>query len=85
MAQSAHREAVDHLRTGARALGTLPVTRERPEQAIDLRLDLRNALAAPRDDARAVASLREAERIAETLGDKRRLGGVLRHLVSHPH
>ena len=44
MAQSAYREAVGYVEQALRALAHLPETRDTLEQAIDLRLALRNAL-----------------------------------------
>ena len=46
----------------------VPESRERAEQAIDLRLDLRNALWPAGDHAAILARLREAEALAEALG-----------------
>src|SRR5262252_6594422 len=54
----------------------LPETRDTCEQAIDLRLALRNALTPSGNQERIVAYLREAERLATALSDPRRLGQV---------
>ena len=58
------------------ALPHLPETRDRSEQAIDLRLALRMALQPSNDCRRILRCLREAEALAETLADPRRLGQV---------
>jgi tetratricopeptide (TPR) repeat protein len=52
----------------------LPQTRERLEQAIDLRFDLRTALFPLGEFERIFDCLREAEGLARTLDDQRRLG-----------
>jgi hypothetical protein len=58
------------------ALAHLPETRDTREQAINLRLALRNALSPLGDFGRVLALLREAEALAETLDDPRWLGQV---------
>jgi tetratricopeptide (TPR) repeat protein len=65
------------------ALPHLPETRETREQAIDLRLALRSALYPSGDYGRILVLLREAETLAATLDDPRRLGQVLLHLSTH--
>jgi class 3 adenylate cyclase/tetratricopeptide (TPR) repeat protein len=89
-ARSANREAVAYLEQGLTALTHLPETRETLEEAIDVRVDLRNSLVALGELQRMVDSLREAETLATTLGDQRRLGRVatfmancLWHLADH--
>ena len=83
-ARSAYREAVDLLRAGARPRSSIcrRVAR-RTEQAIDLHLDASSALS-PTGRARAKCTdhVREAEALAEALGDERRLGGPCLHLTS---
>ncbi len=75
-ARSAHREAVAYCEQALVALQQLPESGERLEQAIDLRLDLRTSLF-PLGELEAIFRyLREAERVASTLGDHRRLGWV---------
>src|SRR5262249_6089488 len=54
----------------------LPQTAAVREQAVDIRLDLRNAFLALGEYRRIVDCLREAEHLAEALGDERRLGRV---------
>jgi class 3 adenylate cyclase/tetratricopeptide (TPR) repeat protein len=76
MARSAHREAVGFFEQALRALQHLPKTRDTCEQAIDVRLALRSALSALGDSGRILVHLREAESLAATLDDPRRLGQV---------
>jgi class 3 adenylate cyclase/tetratricopeptide (TPR) repeat protein len=76
LARSAHREAVEYLEQALSALAHLPETRETREQAIDLRLALRTALWPSGDLGRILAYLREAESLAVTLDDPRRLAQV---------
>jgi tetratricopeptide (TPR) repeat protein len=83
MAQSAHREAVGYFEQAISALPHLPETRDTCEQAIDLRLALRTALAPSGDFRRVLAVLHEAETLAETLDDPRRLGQIFRFLSAH--
>jgi hypothetical protein len=52
----------------------LPVAPDTLEQAIDLRLDLRASLNSLGEIARLHEYLRQAEALADTLGDQRRLG-----------
>jgi predicted ATPase len=72
MARSAHREAMGSFEQALSALQHLPEQRDRREQAIDLRLALRSALAPIGDYGRILATLREAEALAEILDDPRR-------------
>jgi len=73
LSRSANREAADFLERALAALEHLPETRGRSEQAIDLRFDLRTALLPIGQFARMTDHLREAERLAERLADRRRL------------
>ncbi len=82
-ARSAHREAVAYFEQALLALQQLPEGRERPEQAIDLRLDLRASLIPLGELEAEFRSLREAERLASTLGDHRRLGWVSVYMTHH--
>ncbi|HSE68056.1 MAG TPA: tetratricopeptide repeat protein, partial [Gemmatimonadales bacterium] len=52
----------------------LPESRERHEQAIDVRFGLRSALSQRLEHGRVLTYLREAEGLAQALGDQRRLG-----------
>jgi tetratricopeptide (TPR) repeat protein len=73
-ARSANREAVACFEQALTALGHLPETRETLEQAIDLRFDLRTSLHPLGEFERILGCLREAEGLARTLDDRRRLG-----------
>ena len=76
-ARSAAREAASWFEQGLAALRRLGDSREIIEQAIDLRIDLRNALVPLGEElARGMRYLREAEALAEQLGDTYRLGRV---------
>jgi class 3 adenylate cyclase/tetratricopeptide (TPR) repeat protein len=79
--RSANREAVAWFEQALDALKHLPESRDTIEQAIDLRFDLRNPLHALGEFGRIFDYLREAERLAEALGDQRRLGRVLGYLA----
>jgi tetratricopeptide (TPR) repeat protein len=74
VARGAFREAAAAFEEALVALGHLPESRDTREQAIDLRFDLRIALTQLAEYERVFAHLREAETLAETLGDQRRLG-----------
>jgi class 3 adenylate cyclase/DNA-binding winged helix-turn-helix (wHTH) protein/tetratricopeptide (TPR) repeat protein len=76
-AHSANREAVACFEQALVALPHLPESRETCEQAIDLRIGLRDALQPLGEYRRVSDCLREAEALAETLGDQRRLGWIL--------
>ena len=59
------------------ALGRLPESREVIERAVDLRLEMRGGLWTLGQFERTLERLREAQPLAERLGDRRRLGSVL--------
>ena len=73
-ARWANREAVNSFEQALHLLEALPETRERLEQAIDLRFDLRTSLHPLGEFERIVGYLREAEGLARKLDDQRRLG-----------
>jgi tetratricopeptide (TPR) repeat protein len=81
--RSAYREAMAFLERALAAVPYLPQTRTTLEQAIDLRLALRTALRPLGDWGRTLAVLREAETLAVTLDDPRRLGRVSIFLSIH--
>jgi tetratricopeptide (TPR) repeat protein len=83
LARSAHREAVGYFEQALSALPHLPETRDTREQAIDLRLALRSALFASGDSERILVYLQEAEALAATLDDPRRLGHISGYLSAH--
>jgi tetratricopeptide (TPR) repeat protein len=82
-ARSANREALAYFEQALTVLTHLPETRETLEQAIDLRFDLRNALFPLAEFGRIEGYLREAERLAQTLDDQRRLGWVSAYMSAH--
>jgi predicted ATPase/class 3 adenylate cyclase len=83
LGRSAHHEAVASFEQALSALPHLPEQRDTREQAIDLRLALRTALAPSGDFRRVLAVLHEAETLAEALDDPRRLGQVFRFRSAH--
>jgi tetratricopeptide (TPR) repeat protein len=78
---SANREAVAYFEQALSALTHLPESREMREQAIDLRFDLRPALVPVGEMRQLFVYMREAERLAEALGDQRRLGRALIYMT----
>ena len=76
MARGANREAIAHLKQALGAVRHLPKSREATELIIDIHLDLRAALHPLDEHARAEEHLHEAEGLARTLGDQRRLGRI---------
>jgi class 3 adenylate cyclase/tetratricopeptide (TPR) repeat protein len=76
LARWANGEAVACFEQALEALQHLPEQRHTVEQAIDLRCDLRNALARLGEHERALDYLHEAETLAQALEDQRRLGQV---------
>ena len=80
MARSAYREAVVSIEQALGTLAHLPERRAQPEQAFDLRLELRNAIW-PLGQFRKIREiLHEAEACAARLDDPRRLGRVAVYL-----
>src|SRR6185295_16594692 len=75
-ARSANREAVAYLEQALTALAHLPETRERLEQAIDLRFELRSSLFPLGELEAMLTTLRDAERLAKALDDPRRQAWV---------
>jgi predicted ATPase/class 3 adenylate cyclase len=72
--RSAYREAVAGLERALESLRRLPESRETLERGIDVRFELRNALAPLGEYALMLERLHEAETVARALGDQRRLG-----------
>jgi tetratricopeptide (TPR) repeat protein len=81
MARGAHREAVHYLEQALGTLRHLPETRPRSELAIDIRMEMRNALLPLGDWARMLDHLQQAEVLARLLGDQRRLGRIAALMV----
>jgi class 3 adenylate cyclase/tetratricopeptide (TPR) repeat protein len=80
LARSASREAAAAFDQALAALAHLSEGRATVEQAIDLRFELRQALQALGEHQRVADYLREAETLAGTLDDQRRLGWVSAYL-----
>jgi tetratricopeptide (TPR) repeat protein len=80
-ARSALREAVSCFERALTALERQPDSRETTAQAIDIRLDLQGVLYPLAGIERTLHHLREAESLAEGLGDRTRLGRVSAHLT----
>jgi class 3 adenylate cyclase/tetratricopeptide (TPR) repeat protein len=81
--RSAYREAVGYFEQALAALEHLPDSRAITEQAIDIRLGMRTALNPLGDLGRVLTYLYEADAIAVTLDDPRRLGQIACFLSSH--
>jgi tetratricopeptide (TPR) repeat protein len=81
--RSALAEAAEAFERALDAIAHLPETRERLEETIDVRLELRNALWPIGRLDRALDSLRGAQALAEGLGDQPRLGRVLTNLAGY--
>ncbi len=79
--RSANREAVACFEQALDALAHLPRSRALLEQAVDLRLDLRQSLLPLGELGRIADSLLEARAVAEILDDQRRLGLVSAYLI----
>ena len=84
-ARSALREAVVCFEQALVAIGHLPESQERCEHAIDLQLDMRNALIPLGAFGVMFDHLCEAERLAASLDDRRRLGWVSAYLSPYFH
>ena len=83
MTQSAYPEAVMDFEQALVAVQHLPEHRDTQEQAIDLRLDLRNALFPLGEHTRILEHLQTAESLAESLDDPHRLGRIACSTLSH--
>jgi class 3 adenylate cyclase/tetratricopeptide (TPR) repeat protein len=83
LARSAYREAVTFFEQALAALQPLPVTRQKIERAIDLRLELRQSLFPLNELATLWRYLEEAEGLARTIDDSRRLGWVSAYMSGH--
>jgi predicted ATPase len=82
-ARSANQEAVAYFEQALTALTHLPETRETLDQGVDLRLALRNALWPLGRFESGFGHLRNAEHLAEKLGDRRRLGWIAAYSAEH--
>jgi tetratricopeptide (TPR) repeat protein len=82
-ARAANQEAARYFELALTALARLPSTKQRLEQAVDVRFDLRRALSQLGDAERSLANLKEAGALADRLGDPLRSGWVAAHLGGH--
>ncbi len=82
-ARSVYRDAVAQFAQALAALRHLPQTREVVERAIDLQFSLRSAFVGLGDGARALDCVRQAESLATTIGDRRRLGWVAGYMCNY--
>jgi tetratricopeptide (TPR) repeat protein len=82
--RTASREAVAFFEQALVALEHLPEDRETMEQAIDIRLDLRQALVSLADRSRILHHMQKAESLAHALGDERRLSWIA-YALAHYH
>jgi class 3 adenylate cyclase/tetratricopeptide (TPR) repeat protein len=80
--RSAYREAVTCFEQALAQLHRLPGTHERLEEAIDLRFDLRTSLLPLGQLEKGLEYLREAESLARTLDDRRRLAWASAYMIS---
>ena len=83
LTRSAYPEAVTWFEQALEALHPLPATRQKVESAIDLRLELRQALFPLNKLAAVWRYLQEAEKLSRTLDDPRRLGWVSAYMSGH--
>ena len=81
--RSAHREAVQYYDRALQTLEHLPQPHDTRAQAIDLHLELRNALIPLGDYARILAHMQEAETISRALPDQPRLGLITSYMTHH--
>jgi predicted ATPase/class 3 adenylate cyclase/DNA-binding winged helix-turn-helix (wHTH) protein len=82
LVRSALHEAAAFFAHALGALQHLPESRTTREQAIDLCFDLRNALIPRGEFERILDYLRQAEPLAEALGDSRRLGQLAGYMTN---
>ena len=80
LALSANRQARLFLTQGLNTLNLLPEGHKRDELAVDIRLDMREALFRLGMLPEVVSRLSEAETVAERLGDRRRRGQIIINL-----
>jgi DNA-binding winged helix-turn-helix (wHTH) protein/tetratricopeptide (TPR) repeat protein len=78
-----YHEAIAHASAGLDALDRLPAERATMEQAIDLRLQLRQALMPLGEQRQLFDQLRRAETLAEVLNDRPRLCRVSSYLAEY--
>lgn len=79
--REAYPEAVILFEQALEALAGLPESNEAVQKAIDIRFDIRNVLQPLGDRDRIASCLREAEQLADRIGDKQRNGWVQSYLT----
>ena len=79
--RAANREAVVSLEAALDAVEKMAAGDARDALAIDIRVDLENALMGLGQFQRSLERLREAEALAQTVGDRRRLGRIYARLT----
>jgi tetratricopeptide (TPR) repeat protein len=82
-ARSTHRQSATFLEEALVALRHLSETSATLEQAVDVRIALRNSLWPLGDFETGLGHLRDAERLAKKLGDQRRLGWISAYMSEH--
>jgi len=83
LARAAYREGVTWLEQAVEAVGRQVDSAEQQQQAVDLRLQLRAALTPLGEHDRIFAYLQQAEALAATLDDQRRLGLITAYLSDY--
>jgi tetratricopeptide (TPR) repeat protein len=81
--RSAYREAVSYFDRAIEALKHLTESRQTIEQAIDIRIEMRSSLQPLGEQAKVLERMREAQGLAESLNDQRRLGQVSAYLSGY--
>ncbi|HEX6440472.1 MAG TPA: adenylate/guanylate cyclase domain-containing protein [Candidatus Binatia bacterium] len=81
--RSAHPEAVSYFERVLEALKHLPESRQKIEQAIDVRIEMRSSLLPLGEQLKLFERMCEAEVLAETLHDQQRLGQVSAYLSGY--
>ena len=81
--RSAYRVGVNYFEQALEAIRFLPERRETIELGIDIRIDMRRSLQPLGEQAKVLERMREAEKLAESLGDQRRLGQVSAYLSGY--
>ena len=81
--RSAHHEAVSYFDDTLEALKHLPESRPMIEQAIDIRIALRSSLQPLGEQQKVFERLREAEALAASIDDQRRLGQISAYLSGY--
>ena len=81
--RTAYREALNFFDQALQALKHLPENHEAIELGIDIRIDMRSSLQPLGEQAKVFERMREAEALAESLNDQRRLGQVSAYLSGY--